>query len=50
VEYFYLLSALVIEKVKESYAHKEAGDAIHGETELLNKFQNREGLVEFDQD
>jgi len=50
MEYLYLLSALVIEKVKESYAHKEIGDAIHGETELLDKFQNREGLIEFDQD
>jgi hypothetical protein len=47
---FNLLLALVIKQIEESDSHKEVSYAVHGKTELLNKFQNRQGLVEFDQD
>jgi len=50
MESLYLLDALVIEKIEESYANEEIGDAIHGETELLDEFQNWQGLVKFNQD
>ena len=47
---FNLESTLVIEKVEKSDTHEKIRYTVHSEPELLHKFEDWEGLVEFNQD